>query len=694
MDFSTFQGDPEALKWAQWDLKNLHRALDLTPGRKCVVQAGGNLGVFAAVLAEHFEMVHTFEPDERLFKLLKQNVSAPNVQAENSALGARSGSRSITKPDGGHDGETYLIEDGDETSKNYTPVTALDGQAFESLDLLYLDIEGYELFALEGARETIRHHRPVVVVEINKCCHRYGYTRTDIDAFMVELGYVERERVHNDVIYTPDTPLNLVCVRVGDKYGPEYVSTLFDMLLRNLSTHVGKIALWCITDDPESLPPEVTAIPFNPMLPGWWQKVMLFSPRMPWEDRAPVVYFDLDVAITGRLEDLVQTHGIIRDWSWMTYNSSVMSWAHGDHRNIWADFDPESMFKPGPLVEAAALPVGQVNGGDQEWITQCGPWPVFPAAWCRSYRDSHDWPPKDCKVVVLHGSPKPHEVTTGWLPDVWKPGGFTSLPEMKGVNVSHEALWDNIAVNIERDLPWFTGDLPHKQTAVLVCGGPSLKDSVQVIKDHKRRGAKIVTVNNTLTWALSHGIVPDCHVMLDARAENVEFVRAAPKGVRYFLASQAHPSVFDALADRNVSLWHNAVDGGKVERLAKARATDKNPVVPVPGGGTVGLRCMFLLYMSGYRKLHIYGMDGSYEDGRHHAYEQTLNDGEHILNVVLNGKHYACSKWMARQATEFQQHWIALVEQGMKISTHGRGLIPDMAKALQQQIKEAKCTTQ
>ena len=44
-DFSTFQGDPEALKWAIWDLKNLQRAMALTPGRKCVVQAVGNLGV-------------------------------------------------------------------------------------------------------------------------------------------------------------------------------------------------------------------------------------------------------------------------------------------------------------------------------------------------------------------------------------------------------------------------------------------------------------------------------------------------------------------------------------------------------------------------------------------------------------------------------------------------------------------------
>lgn len=276
-----------------------------------------------------------------------------------------------------------------------------------------------------------------------------------------------------------------------------------------------------------------------------------------------------------------------------------------------------------------------------------------------------------------------------WVLDVWKPGGFTSLPEMKGVNVANEALWANILANVERPLDWFTGDLPHKQTAVLVCGGPSLKHGISAIKDHKRRGAKVISVNNTLTYLLSHGIVPDCHVMLDARQENAEFVRSAPLSTRYFIASQCHPDVFEALADRNVSIWHNAVDGGHVERIVREHETRERPMVMVPGGGTVGLRAMFLLWMSGYRKLHIYGMDGSYTEGQHHAYPQALNDGEDVLDVVLNGKHYACSKWQARQGEEFQQHWVALHGYGMAIHTHGSGLIPDMAKLLKQQVKEA-----
>jgi hypothetical protein len=34
-------------------------------------------------------------------------------------------------------------------------------------------------------------------------------------------------------------------------------------------------------------------------------------------------------------------------------------------------------------------------------------------------------PPEKASVVVFHGKPRPHEVTTGWVPEVWKVGGLT-----------------------------------------------------------------------------------------------------------------------------------------------------------------------------------------------------------------------------------------------------------------------------
>ena len=66
-------------------------------------------------------------------------------------------------------------------------------------------------------------------------------------------------------------------------------------------------------------------------------------------------------------------------------------------------------------------------GGDQEWISQH----VysarelrrhsFPGRWIQSYRKHarKKWP-RGCKVVVFHGSPKPHEVANDYVLEHWR----------------------------------------------------------------------------------------------------------------------------------------------------------------------------------------------------------------------------------------------------------------------------------
>ncbi len=60
------------------------------------------------------------------------------------------------------------------------------------LDLLKLDIEGAELWALKGARKTVEYSEPVVVIECGRdgVLAPFGYTRADMHEFVTdELGY-------------------------------------------------------------------------------------------------------------------------------------------------------------------------------------------------------------------------------------------------------------------------------------------------------------------------------------------------------------------------------------------------------------------------------------------------------------------------------------------------------------------------
>lgn len=513
-----------------------------------------------------------------------------------------------------------------------------------------------------------------------------------------------------------ETPLrvNFVCVNVDGYYSMDYVAILHDSILRNLSRTDHEIAFWCVTDRPDELPPGVNHIPADPRLRGWWIKVQLFSPDMPWKEGERIHYFDLDVAITGRLEDFVDAKGIIDDWHWTgARNTSVMSWDHGEHRGAWDHFDLKFLdWDPGPVIPKKWLPSHAKNAGDMEFLmyaTQQGwdadPWELYPKAWFPSYRTCHAWPSEGSKAVIFHGQPKPAAVTEGWVPNVWKIGGFTSFPAFKGANTSEDHRMANVRSACAREhIPWFTGFRDEGASCVIVAGGPSMLDYISDIRWHARQPkTRIVTVNNAWRTMVERGVIPDVHIMLDAREENAEFVKGAPKAMRFVIASQCHPAVFDVLEAQGneIAIWHAGLgDNEAVLEILKPwwdEGPKQKPTLLIPGGSTVGLRALWLATYSGFRRIHVFGMDSSYDvDGAHHAYAQNLNDGETVLEVVRGDKRYQCAPWMVRQANEFTDTWHDLRRYAepdgrpspVTIHVKGHGLIPDIAAELRAAERE------
>lgn len=203
-DWDKFKGGREALKWNMRDLQSIDQVLPLVPGRKACVQAGGNLGIFAKYLARFFQTVFTFEPDPGLFRRLNMNVAEANVVRIQAALGEAPGligmecRRRNPKPGAiTHEGLTHVAGDG------VIPRMRLDDFSFPTVDLLYLDLEGYELYALRGAAETIARCRPVIAVEINQNIEFYGFAKDDVRALLRAYDYRAVVRVQSDEFFVP-----------------------------------------------------------------------------------------------------------------------------------------------------------------------------------------------------------------------------------------------------------------------------------------------------------------------------------------------------------------------------------------------------------------------------------------------------------------------------------------------------------
>lgn len=455
--------------------------------------------------------------------------------------------------------------------------------------------------------------------------------------------------------------LNFVCVNKGNYLGrgQEYVLKLFDMISRNLPDGLeGRFI--CFTDDP------IEAIDCPPLpegLNGWFNKLYLFKQDLfPEGDR--IIYFDLDTVITGPLDDIVKYDGdfaILRDFYRPNgYQSSVMSWKAGLHSYIWDEYDLGSF----PNIE----------GGDQVWIEQQMPkvdlWQeLYPHKFVSYKVSCQNMFPKSARVVVFHGEPRPHEAG-GWVDHIWKVGGGSSLELVNFANTSDDILISQIQHAMTLPHAWLQQQEAHDLHAVIVGGGPSLKENLAEIKLRQDNGQKIFATNNTFKFLKDNGITADFHVMLDARPENAEFV--PDEGVCYY-ASQCHPNVFEKA--QNVNIWHSMADG-----INEILGNDPRPTSFVGGGSSVGLKSMSLAYLLGYRQLHIYGMDSSYREEEGHAYAQKLNENEKVISVTLSDRQFKAAPWMVTQVEEFQALAPQLVDLGCILTIHGDGLLQHMAQ--------------
>ena len=110
------------------------------------------------------------------------------------ALGEREGACSLAEG-AKNTGQGHVVDGKD------VPMWPLDHFDVKNLDFLKLDVEGYELFALKGAEQTIHNQRPAILVEQNGLSERYGYDATDLAVWLKEHGYQRADSWGVDVLY-------------------------------------------------------------------------------------------------------------------------------------------------------------------------------------------------------------------------------------------------------------------------------------------------------------------------------------------------------------------------------------------------------------------------------------------------------------------------------------------------------------
>lgn len=212
--------------------------------------------------------------------------------------------------------------------------------------------------------------------------------------------------------------LNVVVVKTGPGYRAEYPNKMLSMLKRHLQA---PFKLHCLTDDAADLNPEIAVIRPDVILPGWWNKLYVFSGLMP---QGPLLYLDLDQILLNDITGIVEE---CQKYPFACYADHI-HWQGVKLGTAWMQFEGHSLLNifEGFWNSRRKVMYDYQSGGDQVYL---GPllqdvfyWDeVFPGAVASYKFDLKKGNPKpENKLVNCHGNPKPHQITDDWVKEHWQ----------------------------------------------------------------------------------------------------------------------------------------------------------------------------------------------------------------------------------------------------------------------------------
>lgn len=182
-----------------------------------VIECGCHIGTHTLPLASLCKKLYGFEPMPDTYNILNQNIKLNNVNnciiykkgvadkegvtqycwiPENNPGGSGLNNNPMGKPN-------WIPY----TNKNIeVELTTIDLLELDNLDLIKIDVEGYETLVINGAINTIKKCRPVIIMEVWKTHNGdfdINYTKT-LFKNILELGYNVSQLSGPDFLFLPN----------------------------------------------------------------------------------------------------------------------------------------------------------------------------------------------------------------------------------------------------------------------------------------------------------------------------------------------------------------------------------------------------------------------------------------------------------------------------------------------------------
>lgn len=151
------------------------------------IDGGCNIGTLTAAMLQKGALVFAFDPNMEVEECIRVNCKQweDSLSFCPAGLSDRWGGSGLHRSENA--GASFL---GPVQGAVFAMETTVDQYKFPHVDLIKLDVEGYEVKALRGARETIERCHPVLILEVNSfALERAGDSDDALFGLLEEMGY-------------------------------------------------------------------------------------------------------------------------------------------------------------------------------------------------------------------------------------------------------------------------------------------------------------------------------------------------------------------------------------------------------------------------------------------------------------------------------------------------------------------------
>ena len=146
---------------------------------RTVLDVGAWCGTWAKAMEPFARKIIAFEPDKLHFACLQRNCTI-NCDARQEAVGSEMKYISLT--------EDNFTQAKRVDSEGTIRMITIDNLSYPDVDLIKIDVEGYEMEVLKGAEQTLLRNK-YIMIELNNNTKKYGSSNREIEDYLHNIGY-------------------------------------------------------------------------------------------------------------------------------------------------------------------------------------------------------------------------------------------------------------------------------------------------------------------------------------------------------------------------------------------------------------------------------------------------------------------------------------------------------------------------